>query len=55
MQDLRKALLNISRPDNSLEFELHANTTYLIERKIYHTCGIFIIPMEVMIGIVSIL
>ena len=29
MQDLKKALPNISRPDNSLEFELHANTSFL--------------------------
>lgn len=29
MQDLKKALPNISRPDNSLEFELHANTSLL--------------------------
>lgn len=29
MQDLKKALPNISRLDNSLEFELHANTSLL--------------------------
>jgi len=33
MQDLKKALPDISRLDNSLKFELHANTTIFDGKK----------------------